>query len=206
MKKVFSDKIRALVLALGLIFMTAPMQAAAPEAVDETTLTLQENLAYPAVSSKKASKVVAAMEELVRKMRSQRLSVDTERNGEVVCVTVPASAIFRANGRVISPEGRKLLASLERYVGKHEYFKVLVAVHTDNTGDEKYADEITDDRANAIEDYFVHECGRDIKLIPYGLGFDEPVASNATVKGRAANRRVEFFFVPTITYIKHLTE
>lgn len=207
MRKAFSEKFRIGLLAVLLLMLLASTaQAAAPESVDESGMTLQENIAYPAVNPKKAEKVRAAMEELVKKMRGQRLTVDTERDGEVVCVTIPAAALFRANGRVISPEGRKVLSALERYVGKHEYFKVLVAVHTDNTGDEKYADEITDDRANAIEDYFIHECGRDINLIPYGLGFDEPVASNATLKGRAANRRVEFFFVPTVTYIKHLTE
>lgn len=38
-------------------------------------------------------------------------------------------------------------------------------------------------------------------MIPYGLGYDEPVAPNTGVANREKNRRVEIYFVPTKDFI-----
>jgi flagellar motor protein MotB len=32
--------------------------------------------------------------------------------------------------------------------------------------------------------------------VPYGVGFDEPRASNNSIAGRQSNRRVEFYIIP----------
>lgn len=200
-------KLRLLIYSLILsAACAAPARGAEPEAVDELSMTLEENIAYPAVAAKKARPVTEAMGELSKKLKALGFATAMERNGEVVRLTIPASDLFRANARELSPEGRKKLEKLERYVSHREQFKVLVAVHTDDTGDEQYADELSSDRANAIDGYFTKELGREPNLIPYGLGHDEPLANDVTVKNRAANRRVEIFFVPTIAYIKHLTK
>jgi outer membrane protein OmpA-like peptidoglycan-associated protein len=199
MKKIFS-------LILLCLSVTLPAASAAPEVVDEMSMTLEENIAYPRIAAKKAAHVRKAMTELRRKLADRKFRATLDRDGEVVCVTIPAADLFRANSREVSPEGRRVLESLTRYVSHREQFKVLVAVHSDDTGDEQYSDELTSDRANAIDDYFNSAAGREVNLIPYGIGRDEPVGGNATVKSRAANRRVEIFFVPTIAYIKHLTK
>ena len=199
MKKIFS-------LILLCLSATLPAASAAPEVVDEMSMTLEENIAYPRIAAKKAAHVRKAMTELRRKLADRKFRATLDRDGEVVCVTIPAADLFRANSREVSPEGRRVLESLTRYVSHREQFKVLVAVHSDDTGDEQYSDELTSDRANAIDDYFNSAAGREVNLIPYGIGRDEPDGGKDKVKSRAANRRVEIFFVPTIAYIKHLTK
>ncbi|MDE6276720.1 MAG: OmpA family protein [Muribaculaceae bacterium] len=177
-----------------------------PEAAaDEYAMTLEENIAYPPVSGKKGERVREAMRELRKRLSGKKFSATMERNEEVVCIVVPASDLFRANAVELSAEGRRRLHELEQYVAHSGQFKVLVAVHSDDTGDEEYADELTSTRANAIDDYFEHAAGRELNIIPYGIGRDEPVGSNSTKKGRFQNRRVEIFFVPTAAYIKNLT-
>lgn len=199
---------KKIILSLILLCVSAaiPAVAADPDAVDEMSMTLEENIAYPRIASKKAASVREAMTELKRKFDDRKFRTGLERNGEVVSVTIPAADLFRANSRELSPEGRRLLEPLTRFVSHREQFKVLVAVHSDDTGDEQYSDDLTSARANAIDDYFNASAGREVNLIPYGIGRDEPVGGNATVRSRAANRRVEIFFVPTIAYIKHLTK
>jgi outer membrane protein OmpA-like peptidoglycan-associated protein len=55
---------------------------------------------------------------------------------------------------------------------------------------------LTEERSNAIDDYFSETLGDDINLVPYGVGFDEPRSSNNSIAGRQANRRVEFYIIP----------
>ncbi len=88
---------------------------------------------------------------------------------------------------------------------RSDNYKVVVAVHSDNTGDEMYADRLTSDRANAIDEYYFHASGdKETGIIPYGLGSDEPVAPNSGRANREKNRRVEIYFVPTAELIEKI--
>lgn len=193
------------ILLMAACAAVMPLKAAEPaEAVDELSMTLEENITYPQVSAKRAQAVRSAMGELRRKLAAKGFKADTERNDEVVSIVIPASELFRANACELSPEGRKKLNALKEYVNHREQFKVLVAVHADDTGDEEYSEQLTADRANAIDDYFCDQAGHELNIIPYGIGHDEPLANDATMKNRALNRRVEIFFVPTVAYLKYL--
>ena len=178
--------------------------AAEPVGQDEYAMTLEENLAYPPCPPKKADRLEASMKELQRRLQAKKFKTVMERDDQVVCVTIPASELFRANAKELSPEGRTRLLGLAQFVEHDSQFKVLVAVHSDSTGDEQYNDDLTAARANAVDDFFEATAGRELNIIPYGLGHDEPVGSDTTKKGRAANRRVEIFFVPTAAYMRSL--
>lgn len=179
--------------------------AAQPDKVDETALTFEENINIPAIGSKKAAQAVrTAMTELSRRINDAHLSASTERNGEIVCVTVPCADLFRANARELSPSAHIILDKLKPYISRPEQFKVIIAVHSDNSGDQEYLDELTADRANAIDEYFASHYTRELNIIPYGIGSDEPKTNNVTMRNRALNRRVEFYFIPTSAYIAHL--
>ncbi len=192
---------------LSLLITSAGALAAAaaePGAPDEYTMTLEENISTPACSPKKAERLQNSMKELQRRLQAKKFKTGLERDDQVVFVTIPASELFRANALELSSEGRTRLQGLAQYVEHDSQFKVLVAVHSDNTGDEQYNYELTDARARAVEAFFEHGAGRELNIIPYGLGHDEPLGSDATKKGRAQNRRVEIYFVPTAAYMRSL--
>ena len=71
---------------------------------------------------------------------------------------------------------------------------VLIEVrgHTDNTGRPKSNQTLSDLRAKAVIQYLTKAGVPLSKLKAVGLGEDKPVGDNATVKGRAQNRRIEF--------------
>jgi outer membrane protein OmpA-like peptidoglycan-associated protein len=70
--------------------------------------------------------------------------------------------------------------------------KIEISGHTDNTGNPVINAKLSTDRARAVVDYLVNK-GIDIGRLSYkGYGSEQPVADNATVAGRAKNRRVEF--------------
>ena len=189
----------ALILAVGVLSASA----AKNEEFDPYTADIELNIKTPEVSAKHHAAVVSAMANLMRTFKGAGYSVEAVRNGEVILVTIPCSKLFAPNSVVLSEKASSQLSPLVPYVKRHDNYKVVVAVHADNTGDTGYSDRITADRASAIDDFFSRETGlgEDSGLIPYGLGSDEPVASNAGIANRAANRRVEIYFIPTKEYI-----
>jgi len=169
---------------------------------DPTTAPIEENIQHPAVAEKYSKAVARHMSELKEDLNAAGYEATLVRSGEVVMVTVPCSALFMANETTLSAKASSKLDGLKPFVKRRDDFKVILAVHSDDTGDTAYADRLTADRANAIDDYFYNEDSRrETGIIPYGIGSDEPVADNHGLANRAKNRRVEFYFIPTQEYI-----
>ena len=69
---------------------------------------------------------------------------------------------------------------------------VIVAGHTDGQGDDNSNKKLSQDRADKVVKFLVEVGGISAKRVTgTGYGEEKPVASNETVAGRAANRRVE---------------
>lgn len=170
---------------------------------DPFTASIEENIKTPAVTNKQHMAVVSAMAQLVEALKNMGYTTSTVRNNEVVLVTISCSKLFAPNSSTLKENASSQLHQLVPYVKRTVNYKVVVAVHADNSGDASYSDQITADRASAIDEYFSREtgAGENSELIPYGLGADEPIASNEGIGNRAANRRVEIYFIPTKTYI-----
>lgn len=169
---------------------------------DAATASIEENIRHPQVQEKYSKAVVALMTELKDKLKAAGFTASQVRSGEVVLVTIPCSVLFAPNETKLSAKGISKLAALKPFVVRQDDFKVVLAVHSDDTGDEVYADRLTSDRANAVDEYFYKENGnRETDIIPYGIGSDEPVADNHGYANRAKNRRVEFYFIPTAEFI-----
>ncbi len=89
-------------------------------------------------------------------------------------MTLPCSLLFPPNSTSLSPKGESRLAPLAQFVEQHDKYKVIVAAHSDDTGDGLCADRLTADRANTVDDYFLPRTRRTgpSASIPYGLGGD----------------------------------
>lgn len=183
-------------------FLASVCVSLAALAFDPLSASIAENLATPAVKPKESPAVVAAMGNLQKALKNANYTADTTRSGEVVMVTIPCAELFAPNSGTLLPSAPQKLKGLVPYVKRTDNFKVIIAVHADDTGDDLYAEQITTDRANAVDEYFFSVMNEeDTGIIPYGLGNDEPVAANTSVKNRAKNRRVEIYFVPTEDFI-----
>lgn len=190
---------RCICLAAGLL-LSSPLSAAANDD-DPYSVNIEQNLATPAVNAKHSVAVSNAMGLLTRTMRQAGFETQGVRKGEVTMVTIPCRDLFGPNSIEIKAKGKQLLSKLVPYIKRSDKYKVVMAVHADDTGDAIYAERITSDRANAIDEYFASALGGESPVIPYGLGNDEPVAPNTGVANREKNRRVEIYFVPTKDFI-----
>lgn len=169
---------------------------------DPLAASIEENILQPPVPAKIRSALTAAMAQLVNALRDAGYTTATVRDGQVAVVTIQASELFAPGETSIKESAASRLRPLMPYIRRSDNYKIIVAAHSDNTGDELYNDRLTADRANAVDEFFYTLNGNaDTGIIPYGLGYDEPVESNNSVNGRAANRRIEIYFVPTAEYM-----
>ena len=85
------------------------------------------------------------------------------------------------------PELNKLAGML-----RTSYMVIEVRGHTDNAGDEKNNQLLSEERAKAVVDYLLSKKIDKKRLFYKGFGSTKPIASNSTQEGRQKNRRVEF--------------
>ncbi|MFA6924527.1 MAG: OmpA family protein [Bacteroidales bacterium] len=70
--------------------------------------------------------------------------------------------------------------------------KIEISGHTDNKGNAKYNQKLSENRAKAVVDYLLNKGIDKSRLTSAGYGFTQPVAPNDNEKGRQLNRRTEF--------------
>lgn len=89
---------------------------------------------------------------------------------------------------------RDSYAKLNKAVTMLEEFasiRLIIEGHTDNIGDDMKNQTLSEDRAQAVKDYFVSKGIDAMRIETAGYGESQPAASNATAAGRAQNRRIE---------------
>lgn len=123
-------------------------------------------------------------------------TIEAFRKKEVLLITIPAEALFAPNATELSPEASKLLTPIKRYMKDPDMFRVLLVMHTDNTGSEAYREKITEERIDAVADWF-DESGADTSYtFSYAFGDDNPLVPNTSMENRAKNRRLEIYLMP----------
>jgi outer membrane protein OmpA-like peptidoglycan-associated protein len=82
----------------------------------------------------------------------------------------------------------KLVNTLKRYPA----MRILVAGHTENVGDPRLNQALSEHRARVVANYLSRQGIAESRIETRGYGGSQPVAGNATEADRARNRRVEF--------------
>lgn len=101
--------------------------------------------------------------------------------------------LFEFDKSRLLPSSERILNTLGEVLLRHVELRLEVAGHTDSIGDTAYNQSLSEQRAAAVRGYLLESIGIDIdRIVACGYGESSPVASNASVTGRALNRRVEF--------------
>lgn len=106
-------------------------------------------------------------------------------------LTVPADATFDIGRTELRPVMRPVLDEVSRELD--ENVRVTVVGHMDSAAGDGVNGPLSMERAESVREYLVHHGVRRGRLLVEGRGGRQPVASNATEAGRAANRRIEIF-------------
>lgn len=117
--------------------------------------------------------------------------------GDSIVVIIPVKGSFNPKRPdVLMPVTLTPLTKIAKLV-KQDTSKVMVIVgHTDTTGTAVANNTLSAQRAKSVSSVFSVTGLPHSRMFATGVGSNQPIASNKTVKGREENRRVELIIAP----------
>lgn len=135
--------------------------------------------------------------------KKEGCNVETFRNKEIILVTIPAKLLFAPNETVLDHKAGEYLEHFKKYLKEPDKYRVLLTMHTDNTGSEEYREILTEERVEAVFDWFDEANGVDTSyLFTYFFGDDQPLYPNDSRENREKNRRLEIYIMPGLKMIE----
>lgn len=136
------------------------------------------------------------IKELKEKTAGSGVDVKSVDDGQAILVNLPSGVTFDTDSTVIKPGFRDTLDKVADSLNRYPNSLIDVYGHTNSTGSDAYNQTLSENRARVVADYLSSKGVSSARIRSTGFGKTQPVASNDTVEGRAANRRVEIKIVP----------
>lgn len=108
-------------------------------------------------------------------------------------ITVEDTINFETDSAVILAEGEGLLNQGLALLTLRPAMTITIVGHTDARGSTEGNQVLSEQRAEAVRQWFVERGIDGDRLTAIGAGEAEPIADNDTVEGRRLNRRIQFF-------------
>ncbi|WP_017980307.1 OmpA family protein [Sphingomonas melonis] len=140
----------------------------------------------------------AYMDKQERDLRARTAGTDVQvtREGDNLILNIPSGITFGYNSAAVQPQFQRTLDQVADTLSQYNQTFVDVYGFTDSTGSESYNQQLSERRAVSVADYLAAHGVQAARIGTRGFGESNPVASNDTEAGRAANRRVEIKIVP----------
>lgn len=191
------------ILAVLVVALSVPSIHAKKKVVDIYELTFDENLETPIPANDNIAERIAQFQGVVaEKLYEKNPNTWTMRDGEVIMMTFPASQLFAPNDTVLTEVGKVALKPLLPFLKTPGLYKMLLLMHSDDTGSDEYTMELTRCRVNAVYDWIDANGSVDF-VVPYALGATTPSVDdkgieipNDSMENRKKNRRLEIYLVP----------
>ncbi|MGA7965407.1 MAG: OmpA family protein [Gammaproteobacteria bacterium] len=137
------------------------------------------------------------MEVLEAKLRQSTAgtTVSAVLRGENIVIG-PIEDAFAKDGTQFADGVRGMLALVAPVLTEFSKTLITIRCYTDSSGAADYNRTLSEQRGLAVARYLVNAGVDAARILVVGYGESEPVASNATVKGRARNRRVGIELTP----------
>ncbi|MCJ8138788.1 OmpA family protein [Falsirhodobacter halotolerans] len=144
------------------------------------------------------SAIGAQMDRQAAALRASTSSnVGVRNTGNELVVTMPQDILFATNSASLRPDLQADLRAVAQNLIQYPNSNIQIVGHTDNTGSASLNQNLSERRAGAVAQTLISSGVPSNRVSSYGMGFNQPVASNATAAGRAQNRRVDIVIRPT---------
>ena len=140
----------------------------------------------------------AYMDAQERKLREETAGtgVDVIRDGDNLLLRMPSGITFGYDRADVQPQFQPTLNDVASVLAQYPKTYIDVYGHTDSDGSDAYNQTLSERRAQAVANYLVGRGVQSARIGTRGFGETQPIASNATEEGKAANRRVEIKIAP----------
>lgn len=102
------------------------------------------------------------------------------------------NVFFNTASAQLRDESKIELNKLVEFLEKNSTVSIELSGHTDNVGDDRSNQVLSENRAKAVMEYLINKGISESRLTSKGYGETKPIASNDTEEGRQQNRRTEF--------------
>lgn len=198
---------QSFLLLLAVVFTTFQTHSQSvaeryPDYTEEMFMDMdfEPNLATPEVKKSEHEAIKKYVRNVAERFK-KAFNIELMRDGEVMIVTIPADELFLPNDTLLSNYATGRIKPLLEPLQHPYMFKIVYAMHTDNTGSEEYREFLSSARVASLYDWFMDmidagSLSEDLVIIPYSMASSSPVADNDSREGRRNNRRLEIYFVP----------
>ena len=121
---------------------------------------------------------------------------------EVIKVVIPMDQLFQPNDTLLWDRAELILRPFVKYVENPDYYHILLAAYTDDTGSDAYTRRLSESRARAVAGWLQEHGGVSDYIVPYGMGNSNPIMPNTSDANRTENRRMEIYLVPGEALLK----
>ncbi len=125
-------------------------------------------------------------------------NIGVVNTGTELVVSMPQDILFDTDSTAVRPDLRSMLGKVAQNLMDYPNSSITVVGHTDNSGSAAYNQDLSQRRADAVAAILRDSGVRADRLIAYGRGESQPIATNLTTEGRAQNRRVEIHIQPNL--------
>ncbi|MBJ6122655.1 OmpA family protein [Sphingomonas mollis] len=140
----------------------------------------------------------AYMDKQERELRERTAGTDVQviRRGDDLVLNIPSGITFAYDSANVQPQFQRTLDQVAQTLSQYNQTYIDVYGHTDSVGSDAYNQTLSERRATSVADYLASRGVQTARIGTRGYGETQPIASNDTDEGRAANRRVEIKIVP----------
>jgi len=140
------------------------------------------------------------MDKQEEKLRQQTAGtgIGVERRGDQIELTMPSGITFDVNSAAIKPDLQATLGDVAATLVEYPSTAVDIVGHASADGADDYNQALSERRASSVANYLTLQGLQPVRVSSFGVGERQPIATNDTPEGRAANRRVEILLTPVV--------
>ena len=125
----------------------------------------------------------------------QGTGVQVTRDGDNIRLIMPNAITFNTNEAILKFTASPVLDSVAKVAKEYDKTSLQVIGYTDSTGNDNINIPLSQKRAAAVNQYLVLRGVNQARINTFGMGSQNPIASNSTSEGREQNRRVEIYLI-----------
>jgi outer membrane protein OmpA-like peptidoglycan-associated protein len=125
------------------------------------------------------------------RQRLQNSGVSVTRVGDTIVLNMPSNITFDTDQSDVKPQFYDTLNSVALVFQEYDRTAIEVSGHTDSDGSDDYNFDLSRRRAGSVARYMTSQQLNPQRFTVEGRGEREPIASNASTRGKQQNRRVE---------------
>ena len=155
----------------------------------------------PEIPKKQIGSVCSYMERQLKSFPKLANAKVEMTDDYIIKYTIPVSELFEPNGFNFMSQSTEYLSPILPFLRHHGKYKVILAMHTDDTGSNDYRKILCDNRILSLYDFFDSKIGTQALVYGFSLSDSAPIHPNNSFKFRAENRRLEIYIVPGPTFM-----